>query len=111
MCSLGMIEYEVPEVVVCSLCLGDLVVRLWLSGMDEIWKLHSILDEEDWNVVAHNIPIAFLRVELDSKPADISYSISATTAAEDGREADEDGSFAGRIGENGGKGDVLGALK
>lgn len=42
-----MHELEVPEVVVCSLCLWYLVVWLWLASMDDIGKLDRILDKED----------------------------------------------------------------
>jgi hypothetical protein len=68
---LGVEVLEVPEVVVScempisgcsrkdflsmgltSLCLGDLVVRLRLAGVDDIGELDRILNEEDGNVVA-----------------------------------------------------------
>jgi len=35
--------------------LRNFIVRTWLDGMDEVWKLDSILNEEDRNVVAHDI--------------------------------------------------------
>ena len=38
---------------------------LRLSRMDDTRKLNSILNEENWYVVANSIPIALLRVELD----------------------------------------------
>jgi hypothetical protein len=43
---------EVPEVVVCGLGLRYFVVRLWLAGVDDIWELNCVLDEEDGNIVA-----------------------------------------------------------
>jgi len=38
---------EVPEIVVRALCLRNLVVWLWLTCVDDVWELESILDEED----------------------------------------------------------------
>lgn len=35
--------------------LGDLIIRAWLHGVDEIRELDGVLDEEDWDVVANNI--------------------------------------------------------
>jgi hypothetical protein len=68
---LGVKVLEVPEVVVScemmisgcslkdflsmrhtSLCLGDLVVRLRLAGVDDIGELDRILNEENGNVVS-----------------------------------------------------------
>jgi len=41
--------------VVPSGCLRDFTVRLRLHCVDEVRELDSILDEEDWNVVANNV--------------------------------------------------------
>ena len=35
--------------------LRNLPVGLGLDGMDQVWKLHSILDEEDRDVVPNDI--------------------------------------------------------
>lgn len=35
--------------------LRNLVIRTRLHGVDEIWELNSVLDEEDWDVVANDI--------------------------------------------------------
>ena len=35
--------------------LRDLVVGAWLHSVDKVWKEDSILDEEDRNVVSHDI--------------------------------------------------------
>ena len=43
---------EIPKVVVRGLCLGEGAVRLLLGGMDEVWELDRILDEEDRDVIA-----------------------------------------------------------
>jgi len=91
---LGVVELKVPKVVVCRLGLGHLVVGLGLAGMNDIGELDGVLDEEDGDIVADNVPVALLRVELDSEAADIAYCVGAATAAEDGREANEDGCLA-----------------
>lgn len=35
--------------------LGNFVIRTRLHRMDEIWELNSVLDEEDWDVIANDI--------------------------------------------------------
>jgi hypothetical protein len=32
-------------------CLRNFAIRLWLNSVDQIWKLDSILDKEDWDIV------------------------------------------------------------
>ncbi len=87
-----------------------LVVRLWLHRVDEVGELHCVLDEEDGNVIPHNIPVTLLCVELDGEPSDIAYSVSAATAALDCGEADENRRLARGISEHWSEGDVLRAL-
>lgn len=79
-----MHELEVPKVIVSCLSLGNLITRLWLSCMDDIRKLNSVLNEENWYVVANGIPIAPLSVELNSKSTNISDSVSTATTSEHG---------------------------
>ena len=50
---------------------------LWISYMDDIRKPNSVLNEENGYVVANNIPIALLSVELDSKSTKTSQTVSA----------------------------------
>jgi len=66
---------KVPEVVVSRLGLGNLAVRLWFACVNDIRKFDGILDEEDGNVVAHDVPVALLCVELDSKAAYITNGV------------------------------------
>jgi len=107
---LGVVELEVPEVVVCRLGLGYLVVRLGFGGVDDVGKLDGILDKEDGNVVADQIPVTLLGVELDSEPTHITNRIGAPAAAKDSREADEHRRYARRICQDGRKRHVLGTL-
>src|SRR5689334_4990898 len=99
--SFGMIELKVPKVVMRRLGLGHLVVRLGLAGVDDIGKFDGVLDEEHGNVIADEIPIALLRVELHGKPTDIAYCVSAASAAEDSREPDKDGRLPRGVGQDG----------
>ena len=85
--SLSMQVLEVPEVVVCTLRLRHLVVGLRLACVDDIRELQSVLDEEHRNVVANNVPVAFIGVELERKPTYIADSVGTTTATKDCREA------------------------
>jgi hypothetical protein len=50
----------VPEVVVRALALRHLVVRLGLDGVNKVGELDRVLDEEDGDVVADNVPVALV---------------------------------------------------
>jgi hypothetical protein len=65
-------------------------MRLWLGGVYEVGELHRVLDKEDWDVVANEIPVAFVRVELHGEATDIPRGVRRATFAEDRREAHED---------------------
>ena len=49
--------------------LGKPPVWLLLGGMNQIGKLDGVLDEEDRNVVAHQIPVALSGVQLHREAA------------------------------------------
>lgn len=49
---------EVPEVIVGALSLGDFVIGFWLDAVDKIGELEGVLDEEDGDVVADDVPIS-----------------------------------------------------
>ena len=66
---------EIPEIVVSGLRLRKGAVRLLLHRMNEVRKLDRVLDEEHRNVVADDVPVAFLGIELDGKPAYIARQI------------------------------------
>src|SRR5271168_471257 len=62
---LGRKRPEIPHAVgVAQVCL-----RMPLLGVDEIWKLYRIADEKNWRVVANEIVVAFLGVELECEAA------------------------------------------
>ena len=53
--------------------------RALTSGMDDIGKLDSVLNEEDRNVISNNIPVTLFGIELHGKTSYISDSISTST--------------------------------
>ena len=65
------------------------IVRLRLRRVDEVGKLHRVLDEEDGDVVADQIPVAFVGVELDGEAAHVARRVGRAALAGDGREAHE----------------------
>ena len=64
-------------------------MRLGLGGVHQVGKLHRVLDEEDRDVVADQIPVAFVRVELHREAADVARGVGRAALAEHGREAHE----------------------
>jgi hypothetical protein len=62
--------------------------------------MKNLLNKENRDIVAHDIPIALLRVEFDGKASHISDSVCGTTATKDGREAHENRCLAGGVGED-----------
>ncbi len=81
---------EVPERVVRGSRLRHPVVRLGLNGVNDVRELHRILDEEHRDVVADQIPVAFVGVELDREAAHVARRIGGAAFARDGGEAHED---------------------
>jgi len=80
---------EVPEGVVCAARLGVATVGLHLHGVHEVGELHRVLDEEHRNVVAHDVPVALLRVQLDGEAAHVARRVHRTGAAGHGGKARE----------------------
>ena len=87
--ALGRERDEVPEVVVRGLRLREAAVRLRLGGVDQVGELDRVLDEEDRDVVADEVPVALLGVELHGEAAHVAGQVGRALAAGDGREADE----------------------
>src|ERR1700676_478244 len=56
---------EIPEIVVRGLRLRKGAVRLLLHRVNDVWKLDRILNEEDRDIIADDVPVAFLGVKLD----------------------------------------------
>ncbi len=90
MCMLsGVSEMKSQKLSCADWACGKVAVGLRLDGVDEVGKLDRVLDEEDRNVVADEIPVALLGVELHRKAAHIAREVERALAAGDGREAHE----------------------
>jgi hypothetical protein len=63
--------------------------RVALDRMVEVGEFQGIADEEDRRVVADEIPIAFLGVELHRKAANVTLGIGRAAFARHRREAGE----------------------
>ncbi len=85
----GMQRHEVPEVVVRGLRLREAAVGLLLRRVDQVGELDRVLDEEHRDVVADEVPVALLGVELHREAAHVAGQVGRTLVAGDGREAHE----------------------
>lgn len=71
--------------------------------MNDIWELHSVLDEENRDVVSNNVPVTLISIELDSEAPYIADSVCRSTAPKDCRESQENGCFARCVGQDAGR--------
>ena len=69
--------------------LRERTVGLGFNRVDEVRKLDGVLNEEDGDVVADEVPVAFLGVELHCKATNVAREVERSLASRDGREADE----------------------
>ena len=67
--------HKIPEIVMGTLALGNLIVRFGLDCVNYIRKFNGILDEKHRNIVSNKVPNSLLSVKLDSKASYITYSI------------------------------------
>ena len=74
-----------------GLRLRKVAVRLLLGGMHEIRELDGILNEENGDVVAHQIPVALAGIELDGKAAYVAHHIGRALVARHGGKPHEGG--------------------
>ena len=61
-----------------------------LSAVDDVRKFDRVADEEDRQVVADEVPVAVLGIELDGKSARIARDFGRIAAADDGRKANRE---------------------
>ena len=87
--ALGHQRHEIPERVVGRCRLRVAAIGLHLHRVDQVGKLDRVLDEEHRDVVAHEIEVAFLRVELHGKAAHVARHVARARAAGDGGKAHE----------------------
>ncbi|MNJ79864.1 hypothetical protein D3C77_780360 [compost metagenome] len=52
-----------------------LMMRLRLQGMDQVRKFDGVLDEKYGNIVADQIIVAFLGIELRGKPPSVTHRL------------------------------------
>ena len=50
-------------------------MRLGFDGMDNVGELDGVLDEEHGYVVTDDVPVPFIRVELDGKPTNVANRV------------------------------------
>src|ERR1700722_9780794 len=58
--------------------------------MDEVRKLHRVLNEEDRNIVADQVPVAFIGIELDRESPHVACSVDRAALASDSGKPHED---------------------
>lgn len=69
---------EIIGSIMSSSSLRDLLVGLRLQSMNHIRELHSILNEENWQIDADDVQVACVGVEASCETSDISSSISTS---------------------------------
>jgi hypothetical protein len=85
----GISETKSQKLSCADCACGKAAVGLGLHGVDQVGELDRVLDEEDRDVVADDVPVAFLGVELDGEAADVAGQVHRALVAGHGREADE----------------------
>ena len=73
----------------CACRLRHLMMRFGLDRVNEIGKLHRVLDEEHRDVVADQVPVALLCIKLRREAAHVPHRVCTAALAGDRREADE----------------------
>ena len=80
----------------------------------QVGEFQRVAEEEDWRVVAHEIPVALIRIEFDGEAADVAFGVSGAAFARNRGETHEQIGFFADLGEQGGfsiAGDVVGNRK
>ena len=97
MCMLSGVSEMKSQKLSCAVCAcGKPRSGSCLGGVDQVGKLDGVLDEEDRDVVADDVPVALLGVELDREAAHIAREVGRALVAGDGREAHEGRRFLAR---------------
>lgn len=58
-----------------ALTLWHLVMGLRLNGVDDVGEFNGVLNEEDRDVVADDIPVTLLRIELDGEASNVTDGV------------------------------------
>lgn len=72
----------------------------WFCGVDEVGELHGVLDKEDGDVVADNVPVTLFRVELYGEATDIADCVGGATTSKNSGKPDKDWRRTSSIGED-----------
>jgi hypothetical protein len=89
MCMVSGISRRSPRTCRAPRRPAEASVRLHLHRSGRGRELDRVLDEEDRDVVADEVPVAFVGVELDREAAHVARRVHRAGAARDGGEADE----------------------
>ena len=73
----------------CGSRLREAAIGLHFHGMDEVREFDGILDKENWDVVAHQVPVPFLGIELHREAPDVALGVGRAALAGDDGEAHE----------------------
>ena len=82
---LGQVGPEVPVVLGAA----QVRARVALDRVVEVGELQRVAEEEHRRVVADEVPVAFLGVELQREAADVALGVGRAALAGDGGEAGE----------------------
>ncbi|MCY1333938.1 hypothetical protein D9M69_196790 [compost metagenome] len=102
---------EVPEGVVGRGAGGDLVVRLGFHRVDEVGELDGVLDEEHRHVVADQVEVALVGIELHREAAHVAHRVGGTARPLHRGEAHEHRRALARLAEEVGPGQVAQRLR
>ena len=72
-------------------------LRVALLRVDEVGELVGIAHEEDGRVVAHHVPVALLRIELEREAPHVALVVGGARFARHGREARDHRRFGARL--------------
>jgi hypothetical protein len=97
---LGRERNEIPERVVRTRRLRKATIGLHLHGVHQVGELHGVLDEEHRDVVAHEVPVAFLGVELHGEATHVARRIDRARTASHRRKPREHRRFLAHLGED-----------
>src|ERR1700737_2627888 len=58
---------KIPKGIVCGARLWNFIVRLGFDSMNQVRKFNGVLNKKYGYIIAYQVIIAFLRIELNSK--------------------------------------------
>ena len=88
-----------PEIPVVERA-AQVGARVAFDHMVQVRELERVAQEEDRRVVAHQIPVALVGVELDRKAANVALSVRRTALARHGRKAHKEVGLLAHLGKD-----------